>query len=161
MLVGYTARAQPDRNDLENAIEVAFREPAIAKCVYSTPGDGLRKATIYADSLFLKYFPGRYDSDRTSELSITSKKAGIYVVRDGLIYGEADIITTLERMDISVQCDTIQLEFLTSSITKGAYPCMHLACTLSKAEEIWKVTVSDEVVCDERERPPLGVVDLR
>jgi hypothetical protein len=164
-LVGYSAFSQCDREDLLNAIEVAFQEPGIAHYVYATPADGIHKATIYANDLFLRYFPSRYDSERTSELSLglLRKKAGIYVVRDGLIYGEADVIITLGRLDIGAQGNTVELELLTSSITKGGYPCAHVICTLEKKGGIWERTASDarEVKCDESNRPLLGVVDLR
>ena len=128
-LVGYPAFSQSDREDLLNAIEVAFQEPAIERYVYTTPADGIHKATIYANDLFLHYFPGRYDRERTSELSLglLRKEAGIYVVRDGLIYGEADVIITLERLDIGAQGNTVELELQTSPITKGAHPLRMLS----------------------------------
>ncbi|MCD9014604.1 hypothetical protein [Parachryseolinea silvisoli] len=133
--------------------------------MYATPTDGVRKATIYANDLFLRYFLGRYDSEKTSELSLgpLRKKAGIYVVYDGLIYGEADVITTLERLEIGAQGNIVELELLASPIIKGAYPCAHAICMLEKKGGIWETTTSDahEVKCDEGNRPLVGVVDLR
>jgi hypothetical protein len=166
MLAGYSALSQPNREDLENAIEVAFRHRVIARCVYATPAGGVRKAVIYANDLFVQYFPGPYSNDGRTEsfLGDFRKKAEIYVMHDGLIYGEADVITTLVRMDISASVDTIQLELLTSPIKIGAYPCKHATCTLERKKGVWKVMATDvdKVKCDKSKLPPYeDIVDLR